>query len=112
MESFPREEITQAINVLDQVTELLIQNKSKLTVIHNPGRVTPEMRRFLDERCTLAPEARTRATDLYESYVAWHRENVDSFPPSQARFGRRLRSLFLREKVGGVIQYRGIALKS
>ena len=74
---------------------------------------TPEtdpVESFLDERCSLDPEAITSASKLYAGFKKWYSDNVDQPENvSQKRFGGWLRDRFGKQK-SGIYYYKGIRL--
>jgi putative DNA primase/helicase len=67
---------------------------------------------FLDDRCSIGPNAWAKATPLYEAYKAWCEETGER-AETQRRFGMRLTERgFVREKVGGTYRWYGIGLRS
>jgi putative DNA primase/helicase len=65
---------------------------------------------FIFEHCKQDEYAEVKATEIYNKYLEWFKENVDTkYEPKQANFGRKLSSRFERFKKG-VYHYRGIRL--
>jgi len=66
---------------------------------------------WLEECCHLEPGQTTRASELYDSFKEWWRENVSQKPPSAKRFGQYLvRRPGIRRAKSNVTIYRGIRL--
>ena len=69
--------------------------------------------RFLETHCAAGdPEARTRASALYEAFSSWYVRNVERQVPSMKKFGEILARKFERKRDGtGCVVYRGLDLK-
>jgi len=66
--------------------------------------------RFLEERCIQKPEAKVKASELYQEYRRWCEENGET-PMTNTAFGRRMREKGIEKaKEGRYIFYRGIGL--
>lgn len=65
---------------------------------------------FIAERCSLDPDVRCRAGELYEAFAAWSNARGEE-PMSQTAFGRRLDERGLRRQKVGVFSYIGVALQ-
>ena len=70
--------------------------------------------RFFADCCVLMPEVRCRASDLYETFVEWHRREIGQDEPmSGTAFGRRLTDMGYKvEKSGGQKWRFGVSLSS
>ncbi len=69
---------------------------------------------FIEDACTLypdAPEQRTSATDLYDAFCHWFRESVSAKKTiAQKRFSKMMQERFKRERKGGIYYYYGIGV--
>lgn len=69
---------------------------------------------FIDDACKLypdAPDKRTSATELYDAFCHWFRENVSAKKTiAQKRFAKMVQERFKRERKGGIYYYYGIAI--
>lgn len=66
---------------------------------------------WIEARCsTDDPSSETRSTELYESYTAWHEENIGKKVPFQHRFGRDLQKKFKRLRKRSGYVYVGLRL--
>jgi len=66
---------------------------------------------WIEECCHLDPAAKTRASELYDSFKEWWTENVSKHPLSQKVFGQHLVARRgIRRKKSGTSYYQGIRL--
>lgn len=71
-----------------------------------------EMDRYYDERIERAEGQSTTATQLYDDYCEWCR-NQGSSPMSQIPFGKQLSQMDMKKaKIAGRIRYKGIRLRA
>lgn len=69
---------------------------------------------FIEDACELHPDnpdARTTATDLYDAFCHWFRENVSAKKTiAQKRFSKMVQERFRRDRKGGVYYYYGLTV--
>ncbi len=67
---------------------------------------------FFTERCSLDPQARSRASDLWQAYQHWKQERENAMPLSRRAFAQRLQALGCKPvRTKTCRLWRGIALK-
>jgi putative DNA primase/helicase len=64
---------------------------------------------FIEECCKLGPNKRAGATELFDAYKSWCKEN-ESFSLSQTNFGKQMGKKFTRKSSNGIL-YLGLRLK-
>lgn len=64
---------------------------------------------WIDACCVLVPDIRTKAGDLYASFVEWHETNMGGKTPTPHRFGKWMQKRFEKIK-SGAHMYAGIKL--
>lgn len=65
---------------------------------------------YLEECCYRDPEARSSASDLYDSFNEWFLKNVSKKGLSQKKFGRLLQSAGFEKVKSGTYRYIGLGL--
>ena len=69
---------------------------------------------FIEACCVLTPAAKVLSKVIYQRYIAWYKENVDSREkkePTITAFGKQLGRVFEKHRVNGIVEYIGIDVK-
>lgn len=66
---------------------------------------------FLTECCIIDPDAKEKASKLYDRFVEWYHSNIRRREPSGTWLGKLLSKRFIKGKIEGYVVYQGIALK-
>jgi putative DNA primase/helicase len=67
---------------------------------------------FIEECLIQGDDLQIQAAPLHDGFCKWWKKNISNFPPKQARFGRRMKNFFIKDRsTGGNIYYFGIDLK-
>lgn len=67
---------------------------------------------FVEQRCVINPDFRCGATDLYNDFKIWWKDNVNPKPLSQRKFGDLMTLRFSKEQPKGLVEYLGVGLRS
>lgn len=67
---------------------------------------------FVEQRCLINPDFRCGATDLYNDFKLWWKDNVNPKPLSQRKFGDLMTLRFSKEQPKGLVEYLGVGLRS
>ncbi len=96
----------------DNIHELIAAAANDLIEERDPILLPKnEMDRYYDERIERAEGQSTTATQLYDDYCEWCR-NQGSSPMSQIPFGKQLSQMDVKKaKIAGRIRYKGIRLR-
>lgn len=66
---------------------------------------------FIEEFCIVDPYADGQASELYDKFTLWFKENVSKKGKfTQRRFGTLLGKRFEKHKINGVVHYKGVEL--
>ncbi len=66
---------------------------------------------FIEDKCMIKEQVKTRSSELFDAFVPWYEENISKKGITQKKFSTILTRRFEKVKTNGVIYYVGIELR-